>query len=74
MAGFLFRLETPEGAPAEPSQLSSAVPNWAAGETIHFGRKTGGWLPCVTTMPTSLRYWSSRTRPNEPLTLRADVS
>jgi hypothetical protein len=26
VAGFLFRLETPEGAPAEPSSLRSAVP------------------------------------------------
>jgi hypothetical protein len=40
MAGFLFKLETADGAPAEPSQLSSAVPNWAPGETIHFGHKT----------------------------------
>jgi hypothetical protein len=40
MAGFLFRLETPEGAPAEPSSLSSAVPNWAPGQEIHFGHKT----------------------------------
>ena len=37
MAGFLFKLETPDGAPAEPSSFSSAVPNWAPGETIHFG-------------------------------------
>jgi hypothetical protein len=40
MAGFLFKLETPNGAPAEPSSFRSAVPNWAPGETIHFGRRT----------------------------------
>ena len=40
MAGFLFRLETPEGAPADPSTLASAVPNWAAGDTIHLGKRT----------------------------------
>jgi hypothetical protein len=40
MAGFLFNLETPNGAPAEPSSFSSAVPNWAPGETIHFGHRT----------------------------------
>ena len=40
MAGFLFKLETPDGAPAEPSSFSSAVQNWAPGETIHFGYKT----------------------------------
>ena len=33
MAGFLFKLETPDGALAEPSSISSAVPNWAPGET-----------------------------------------
>jgi hypothetical protein len=40
MAGFLFKLETTDGAPAEPSSFSSAVPNWAPGHTIHFGHKT----------------------------------
>ena len=39
MAGFLFKLETTGGAPAEPSELSSAEPNWAPGHTIHFGHK-----------------------------------
>ena len=40
MAGFLFRLEMADGTPAEPSTLSSAVPNWGPGETIHFGNQT----------------------------------
>jgi len=40
MAGFLFKLETLDGEPAEPRELSSAVPNWAPGHTIHFGYKT----------------------------------
>jgi hypothetical protein len=40
MAGFLFRLETEDGAPAEPKQLTSAVPNWGAGDTIHLGKRT----------------------------------
>ncbi len=40
MAGFLFKLEKADGTPAEPSSLSSAVPNWGPGETIHFGHKT----------------------------------
>jgi hypothetical protein len=39
MAGFLFRLETPEGAPADPPTLSSAVPNWRVGDTIHLGAR-----------------------------------
>jgi hypothetical protein len=39
MAGFLFRLETPEGVPADPPTLASAVPNWKAGDTIPLGRR-----------------------------------
>lgn len=39
MAGFLFRLERADGAPAEPPTLSAAVPNWAPGDTIHLGRR-----------------------------------
>lgn len=37
---FLFRLETPAGAPAEPPSLSSGVPNWQPGDTIPLGRQT----------------------------------
>ena len=40
MAGFLFRLKRADGTPAEPPSFSSAVPNWAPGETIHFGHRT----------------------------------
>jgi hypothetical protein len=40
MTGFLFRLETADGAPAQPSTLSAAVPNWRPGDTIHLGRRT----------------------------------
>jgi hypothetical protein len=40
MAGFLFRLETVEGAPADPPTLSAAVPDWKPGHTIHLGHKT----------------------------------
>jgi len=35
---FLFRLETADGAPAEPPTLTSAVPNWGPGDTIPLGR------------------------------------
>ncbi len=34
MEGFLFKLEMPDGTPAEPPSLSSAVPNWGPGDTI----------------------------------------
>jgi hypothetical protein len=40
LAGFLFRLETEDGAPAEPPTLSSAVPDWRIGHTIHLGKRT----------------------------------
>jgi hypothetical protein len=39
LAGFLFRLVREDGAPAEPSTLSSAVPDWSEGDTIHLGRR-----------------------------------
>jgi hypothetical protein len=38
MAGFLFRLETVEGEPANPPTFESAVPNWRSGDTIPLGR------------------------------------
>jgi hypothetical protein len=38
MAGFLFKLQTREGAPAEPPTLRTAVPDWRAGHTIHLGK------------------------------------
>jgi hypothetical protein len=40
MAGFLFRLETAEGVPANPSTLESIVPNWKAGDSIYLGHRT----------------------------------
>jgi hypothetical protein len=36
---FLFRLETPEGAPAEPPTLATAVHKWKSGDTIPLGRR-----------------------------------
>ena len=35
---FTFRLERPDGAPADPPLFKAAVPNWRAGDTIHLGR------------------------------------
>jgi hypothetical protein len=40
MAGFLFRLETVDGAAVDPPTLEAAVPNWKAGDTIPLGRTT----------------------------------
>lgn len=40
MAGFLFKIVTVEGDPAEPPTVSVAVPNWKPGDTIHSRGKT----------------------------------
>ena len=40
MAAFVFRLETTDGAQADPPRLESAVPNWRAGDTIPLGART----------------------------------
>jgi hypothetical protein len=40
MAGFLFRLETKNGVPAEPPKLESIVHNWKPGDSIYLGRRT----------------------------------
>ena len=40
MSGFLFRLETVAGDPADPPTLSAAIPNWGVGDTIYLGRRT----------------------------------
>jgi hypothetical protein len=40
MAGFLFRLEMKDGAPAEPPKFESAVPDWRPGHSIYFGGRT----------------------------------
>jgi hypothetical protein len=40
MAGFLFRLETKDGVPAEPPTLESIVHNWKPGDSIYLGRRT----------------------------------
>jgi hypothetical protein len=40
MAAFLFRLETPEGVPADPATLESVGHNWKPGDSIYLGRGT----------------------------------
>ena len=37
MAGFRFKLETADGAPADPPTFQSAIPSWAAGDAITLG-------------------------------------
>jgi hypothetical protein len=37
MAAFVFRLETADGAQADPPKIESAVPNWRPGDTIPVG-------------------------------------
>jgi hypothetical protein len=60
---FLFRLETADGAPAEPPTLTSAVPNWRPGDTIPLGRRTLRVVGSATTKQTNRQSWWSRTRP-----------
>jgi len=63
MAGFLFRLETTDGKPADPPTLSAAVPNWSVGDSIYFGhRRCGSWAVATTT-PSSRPSWSLRSWP-----------
>jgi len=37
MSGFTYKLEHPDGTPAEPPTLTSAVPNWGPDDTIPLG-------------------------------------
>jgi hypothetical protein len=39
MAGFLFRLETVDGASADPATFATAVPNWSPGDVIPVGHR-----------------------------------
>jgi hypothetical protein len=39
VGGFLFRLETTEGIPADPSTLESIVYTWRPGDSIYLGRR-----------------------------------
>ena len=34
---FTFKLENPDGTPADPSKLKTAVPNWEIGDQIPLG-------------------------------------
>src|SRR5689334_19913285 len=44
---FLFRLETADGEPADPPELTSAVPNWRSGDTIPLGAGRMMRVTCV---------------------------
>jgi hypothetical protein len=37
---FLFKLERPDGTPADPPTLRAAVPNWRPGDTIALGDRS----------------------------------
>ena len=37
---FTFKLEHPDGTPADPHVLKTAVPNWEPGHTIPLGART----------------------------------
>jgi hypothetical protein len=40
MAGFLFRFELADGAPAEPATIEVAVPNMRVGDSVPLGKRT----------------------------------
>jgi hypothetical protein len=40
MSGFLFRLETADGAAADPPTVIVARPDWPVGSMIHSGGRT----------------------------------
>ena len=59
---FLFRLETRDGAAADPPTLTSAVPNWSSGDTIPLGAgRTLRVVEFATTTSMNRPSWSSRT-------------
>ena len=37
---FVFRLETADGAPAEPPMLNTATPSWSEGDCVPLGKRT----------------------------------
>ena len=60
--GFVFRLETADGAPAEPPTLNTAVPNWSEGDCVPLGKRTLRVIGNVTTTPINrpCSWWRKR--------------
>jgi hypothetical protein len=67
MAGFLFRLETADGAPADPPTFATAVPNWSLGDVIPLGHRALRVIGKRDDDADQPRCWSLRT-PEEPAT------
>jgi hypothetical protein len=61
MAAFVFRLETADGAQADPPKIESAVPNWRAGDTILLGARTLRVVDVRYDEADAHPSWSSRT-------------
>jgi hypothetical protein len=40
VTAFFFRLQTRDGAPAEPQTIRSAISGWRSGDTIPLGHRT----------------------------------
>ena len=58
MAGFLFRLELADGAPAEPATIEVAVPNMRVGDSVPLGKRTLRVVGRVMTTSISRPLWS----------------
>ena len=69
----LFKLETEDGAPAEPPTLAAAVPQQALGDEIPLGKRTLRVVHVRDTTPINRRCWSLRTWPDESLGPQLDV-
>jgi hypothetical protein len=62
MARFLFKLETPDGTPAEPPTLSAPVSSWRPGDTITSATGRSGSSAGATTPTARARGRGGRGR------------
>jgi hypothetical protein len=66
---FTFKLEHPDGTPADPPTIRSAVPNWEIGDQIprDLTSRHLSWSDFArSTTPNSTHSWSSRTPRDGP--------
>ena len=74
MAGFLFKLETADGKPAEPLTARQRCTQLVRVRRSISPTRRCASLASETTTRTSRRYWSLRTRPNKRLAPRTVIS
>jgi hypothetical protein len=74
MAGLPFRLETKDGAPAEPSGAEHGCSSLAPRRHDRWDTGRCAWWAREMTKPTNRPCWSLRTTPDWRLAQRSDVS